>query len=124
MLDRAKRLRNGSTPFEAMLWRHLSRSQLRGYKFRRQHVIGNCIADFFCPPKGLIVEVDGDTHDPGRDAVRGAINLLFGYETIRFSNVDVGKNIEGVLAAILIRLESLPDCWPHPSIPSPKGEGK
>ena len=124
MLDRAKRLRNGSTPFGARLWRHFSRSQLRGYKFRPQHVIGNCIADSFCPPKGLIVKVDGDTHDPGRDAVRDATNLQFGYRTIRFSNGDVGKNIEGVLAAILIRLESLPDRWPHPSIPSPKGVGK
>ena len=124
LIDRAKRLRNASTPFEARLWRHLSRSQLAGYKFRRQHVIGNCIADFFCPQKGLIVEVDGDTHDPERDEIRDAINAQYGYHTIRFTNGDVGKNMDGVLAALLIKLNSLPDRWPHPSIPSPKGEEK
>ena len=45
------------TPFEAQLWARLSRSQLGGYKFRRQHVIGKCIVDFFCPQKGLIESV-------------------------------------------------------------------
>jgi very-short-patch-repair endonuclease len=124
MISRAKRLRKASTPFEVQLWRHLSCSQLGGYKFRRQHVIGNCIADFFCPQKGLIVEIDGATHVASRDAVRDAINEYFGYETIRFSNADVGKNVEGVLAAILQKLDTMPDRWPHPSIPSPEGEGK
>ncbi|HEU0310532.1 MAG TPA: DUF559 domain-containing protein [Sphingomicrobium sp.] len=122
LLDRARRLRNGSTPFEAQLWRHISRSQL-GYKFRRQQVIGNCIVDFFCPQKGLIIEIDGDTHDAGRDAIRDAVNAHAGYDTIRFSNADVGKNLDSVLQAILTRLESLPDRWPHPC-PSPEGEGK
>jgi len=116
-------LRNRSTPFEAKLWQLLSRSRLGGYKFRRQHVIGNCIADFFCPQKGLIVEIDGDTHDVDRDARRDAANRHVGYETIRFSNADVGKNVEAVVAAILTRLEALPDGWPHPH-PSPEGEGK
>ena len=111
------------SPFEAKLWRHISRSQLGGFKFRRQHVVGNSIADFFCPQKGLIVEVDGDTHDPQKDAVRDRLNQHRGYVTLRFTNADVGKNIQGVLAALLTKLAALPDRWPHPN-PSPKGEGK
>ena len=122
LVERAKRLRNAGTPFEAKLWRSLSRSQLGGFKFRRQHVIGNCIVDFFCPQKALIVEVDGDTHHPDRDAVRDEINKMRGYHTLRFSNADVSKNIDGVLAHLLATLEALPDRWPHPN-PSPKGEG-
>jgi very-short-patch-repair endonuclease len=122
LLDRARRLRNGSTPFEAKLWRCLSRSQT-GYKFRRQHVIDNCIVDFFCPQKGLIVEVDGHTHDAERDDVRDRMHARRGYATLRFSNADVGKNIEGVMAAIIDKLIALPDRWPHPN-PSPEGEGK
>jgi very-short-patch-repair endonuclease len=123
LLGRAKRLRSNGTPFEAKLWRHLSRSQLSGYKFRRQHVIGNCIVDFFCPQKGLIVEIDGDTHVPDRDAVRDRTNDHRGYRTIRFTNADVGRNIEGVLARLLAELGALPDRWPHPN-PSPEREGK
>jgi very-short-patch-repair endonuclease len=86
-------------------------------------VIGNCIVDFFCPQKGLIVEIDGATHDPRRDAQRDSMNAHRGFLTIRFSNEDVGKNIEGVLIRLLAELNELPDRWPHPN-PSPKGEGK
>ena len=106
-----------------MLWRRLSRSQLGGYKFRRQHVIGNTIVDFFCPQKALIVEIDGDTHDPARDAVRDQISSLRGYATLRFTNADIGKDIDTVLERLLSELDSLPDRWPHPN-PSPEGEGK
>ena len=116
-------MRSAGSPYEARLWTQLSRSQLGGYKFRRQHVIGNCIADFFCPQKGLIVEVDGDTHDVGKDAARDALNDYRGYTTLRFTNAEVGTNIEGVLEQILTKLGSLPDRWPHPN-PSPGGEGK
>jgi very-short-patch-repair endonuclease len=123
LLGRARRLRSNLTPFEAKFWAHVSRSQLGGYKFRRQQVIGNCIADFFCPQKGLIVEIDGDTHDSNRDFARDRMNLHRGFSTLRFSNQEVGKNIEGVLERLLAELEALPDRWPHP-YPSPKGEGK
>jgi very-short-patch-repair endonuclease len=123
LLDRAKRLRQNFTPFEAKLWRYISRSQLGGYRFRRQHVIGNCIADFFCPQKALIVELDGDTHDPAKDAIRDRINELRGFTTIRFTNAEVGRNIDGVLEHLLSRLSALPDRWPHPN-PSPEGAGK
>ena len=122
LLDRAKRLRQNVTPFEAKLWSRLSRSQL-GYKFRRQHVIGSCIVDFFCPQKALIVEVDGDTHDREEDAIRDRLNGHRGYATIRFTNADVGGNVEGVLQRLLSELAALPDRWPHPC-PSPEGDGK
>ncbi len=123
LIDRAQQLRNASTPFEAQLWRHLSRSQLGGCKFRRQHVIGHCIVDFFCPQKGLIVEIDGDTHDALRDKARDERHKALGFHTLRFANADVGRNVEGVLTVILDQLGALPDRWPHPN-PSPKGEGK
>ena len=129
LLNRAKTLRNTSTPFEARLWRRIARSQLGGHKFRRQHVIDNCIVDFFCPAKGLIVEIDGDTHIAAKDAARDRRHVALGYTTIRFSNQDVGKNIDTVLAVLADRLDSMPNRWPvsaglpHPLTPSPEGEG-
>jgi very-short-patch-repair endonuclease len=128
LIDRAKRLRNASTPFEALLWRRISRAQL-GAKFRRQHVIENCIVDFFCPAKGLIIEIDGGTHDPRKDGARDRTHACLGYSTIRFTNAEVGKNIEGVLESLAARLSELSDRWPsaaalpHPN-PFPEGEGK
>ncbi len=131
-LTRARTLRNASTPFEVMLWNQLKGAKLSGHKFRRQHVIENTIVDFFCPAKGLIVEVDGDTHDPARDAIRDRRHAALGYVTLRFTTANVGKNMAGALEALTIKLGQLPDRWagcvPHPgsaapSPPSPEGEG-
>ena len=112
LAKRARNLRNAPTPFEKILWKQLSRSQLGGYKFRRQHVIGPYITDFFCPAKGLIVEVDGDTHSPERDTQRDNYLISQRCAVLHFTNRDVGANLDGVLQAILLKLEILPDRWP------------
>ena len=122
--QRAAAMRHNATPFEVMLWRHLSRSQLGGHKFRRQAVIGQYIVDFFCPAKNLAVEVDGDTHNSARDTVRDTMLANAGVRTIRISNAEVAQNIDGVMFAISAVLDQQPDRWPipHPN-PSPEGEG-
>ncbi|QEH81450.1 endonuclease domain-containing protein [Sphingomonas sp. C8-2] len=114
-------MRNAPTEPERRLWRHLSNSQL-GYKFRRQSVIGRFIVDFLCPAKALIIEIDGDTHDTDCDELRDTLLADWGYRTIRFTNADVMRNIEGVLDVISRTVLALPDRWPHPN-PSPEGEG-
>ena len=84
--------------------------------------------DFFCPQKGLIVEIDGETHDIVKDAKRDQRHARLGYATLRFTNAEVGRNMNGVLQRLSDRLNELADRWPgataepHPN-PSPKGEG-
>ena len=121
-------MRREPTEWEKRLWRHLSNSQLGGFKFRRQAAIPPFIVDFFCPAKAVIVEVDGETHVSEADARRDAILATRGFTTIRFTNDDVRDNMDGVLTVLLERLAALPDRWsgaaadPTPS-PSPEGEG-
>ena len=123
--ERASQLRNAPTPFEIILWQRLSRAQLGGFKFRRQHVIGHFIVDFFCPSKGLIIEVDGDTHDIVRDKVRDEALRANGFDVLRFTNRDVGANVDGVLETVLTRLQALPDRWPGPGpTPTPPLKGR
>jgi very-short-patch-repair endonuclease len=120
MLDRAAHMRREPTETERRLWRALSRSQLGGYKFRRQAIIGGRIIDFFCPAKGLVVEIDGDTHDLERDRQRDAwLGRETGFAAVRFTNRDVMTNLEGVLTALLKILEDLPDRWPGYTTPGP-----
>ncbi|WP_232834147.1 MULTISPECIES: endonuclease domain-containing protein [unclassified Sphingomonas] len=123
---RAKTMRRQPTEPEMRLWRQLSNSQLGGFKFRRQAKLGWRIADFFCPSLGLIVEVDGHTHDSETDARKDAIARQRGFHVIRFTNTDVLQNMEGVLTSLLIFAQTLPPRarWrlPHPN-PSPEGEG-
>ncbi|PTS90082.1 hypothetical protein DBR17_02010 [Sphingomonas sp. HMWF008] len=102
----------------------MSNGQASGHKFRRQAVIGRFIADFICPQKGLIVEVDGDTHDDAKDRLRDDVLAGFGFHVLRVSNHDVMANLAGVFDAIVVALAEMSDRWerPHPN-PSPEGEG-
>jgi very-short-patch-repair endonuclease len=128
LVEWARELRRNPTEPEKWLWRGLSNSQLGGFKFRRQATLDPFIADFFCSSKGLIVEVDGDTHDPDYDRRRDAYLARRGFQTIRFTNDQVMDNMDGVLMTILDTLQALPDRWPAsydsptPN-PSPEGEG-
>ena len=59
--DRARELRSNQNDVEAMIWERLRNRKLRGFKFRRQHPIGNYIVDFYCA-EALVAELDGMTH--------------------------------------------------------------
>ena len=120
----ARKMRNESTEPEKRLWRALSRSQLGGFKFRRQAPVGPFIADFLCPQKALIVEVDGETHDAESDRKRDAALARMGFTAIHVTNTEVMRNFDGVLTFILGALHAAPDRWEslHPN-PSPEGEG-
>jgi very-short-patch-repair endonuclease len=123
MLARAAEMRRAPTEPERRLWRALSGSRLGGYKFRRQATIDNRIVDFFCPIKGLIVEIDGDTHEPLSNERRDRqLRDERGFECLRFGNREVMENLEGVLQAILLTLDGLSDRWDSGTTPDPSSE--
>ena len=129
LTDRARRMRRAPTPMGHRLWQALRRAQLNGLKFRRQSVRGRLIPDFDCPDLGLIVEVDGDTHDAGRDARRDTRLADDGYRVLRFTNADVMSNLHGVPQAIALQAENLSRRRyrvprTHPPTPSLEREGE
>jgi very-short-patch-repair endonuclease len=112
LLKHAARMRREPTEPERLLWLELKDRRLGGFKFRRQATIGNRIADFFCPEKGLVIEVDGHTHGREADVIRdAALEKSTGFRTIRFTNGDVMTNIEGVKMALLDALQTSADRW-------------
>jgi very-short-patch-repair endonuclease len=54
MIERSRDLRLKPTDAEQVLWKHLRNRRLGGLKFRRQHPIGNFIADFFVAKRALL----------------------------------------------------------------------
>jgi type I restriction-modification system DNA methylase subunit len=48
LVERARELRKKQTPAEQVLWELLRDRQLLGFKFRRQHQVGDYILDFYC----------------------------------------------------------------------------
>ncbi|MBU4314852.1 endonuclease domain-containing protein [Patescibacteria group bacterium] len=107
--DRRKNLRINPTPAEIRLWGYISRSQI-GYKFRRQHGIGDYIVDFYCSTKKLVVELDGDSHYEKEqqiyDKERTEYLNAFGLTVIRFTNQRIFDDMEGVLEEIQDKLNS------------------
>jgi very-short-patch-repair endonuclease len=116
----ARKMRREPTEPEKRLWYRLSNSQIGGFKFRRQSVIGTYICDFSCSYNGLIVELDGMTHDEHSDIERDAMLSRMGYTVIRFTNQEVMQNMDGVLTRILEVAERLPQRrytpTPNPSL--------
>jgi very-short-patch-repair endonuclease len=102
---KARRLRRETTRAEARLWSRL-RNGKTGYKFRRQMPIGRFIADFACVSAKLVIELDGDQHalTIERDAERTAVLETAGYLVIRFWNIDIMNNLDGVLDDIAATL--------------------
>jgi very-short-patch-repair endonuclease len=113
----AKGLRKTSTWAERKLWRHFRNRGFARFKFRRQHPVGPYILDFYCASKKLAVELDGDVHGaPGQknhDVVRDAYLEGKGIRVLRFWNVEIQDNLEGVLDVIYVALQR-PMPNPHP----------
>ena len=87
------------TDAERLLW-NLLKGKGIGYKFRRQHIIGEYIADFANLHYKLVVEVDGKYHfkgdQPVADDIRTSDLNKMGYTVIRFTNDEVLNNIHQV----------------------------
>ncbi len=103
------------------MWLHLRAKRFSSVKFRREKVIGDYIADFSANDPKLVIEIDGDTHDvdDAPDRIRTGYFEGRGYRVLRYSNLDVMQNIEGVLMHLTdVIAEMRP---PLPTL-SPEGE--
>ena len=114
----AKRLRANTTPHERIFWRALRELPLEGTHFRRQAPIGPYIVDFFCPAKGLIIELDGGHHNEddvaAKDLERQCWLEREGYRVIRFWNSEITSDLTAVLERIYIELYGSREAEPTP----------
>ena len=107
-MHRAGELRRDPTPAEAKLWACLRGNQLGGVSFRRQHAIGNYIADFCSVKAKMIIELDGSPHleQEEHDSERSNFLKSKGYTVFRFWNKDIIDDINGVLRVIRAHIEN------------------
>jgi len=108
--ERRQLLRNNMPTPELKLWQILRNKQM-GYKFRRQHSIGNYVVDFYSPKLKLVIEVDGDSHYIGNaqnyDKIRDKYLNSLGIKVLRVKNSDIMNNIEGVYLYIKNEIERI-----------------
>jgi very-short-patch-repair endonuclease len=114
--ERAKELRKAGNLSEVLLWKQLNKKQFKEYDFDRQRIIGNFIVDFFCADCGVVIEVDGSSHDGKTeyDSERDAYLEGYGLKIIHIEARDVLYNLDGVMEMLLT----------HPALraPLPRGE--
>ena len=101
--DYARKNRNNPTEAESLLWNYLKCDGL-GVTFKRQHIIGDYIADFACISRRLIVELDGEYHQipeqKASDDLRAEWLESRGYTVLRFTNNELFNGIDHVLDKI------------------------
>lgn len=99
-----KERRSGNLP-EVLIWREL-RKRPGGYKFRRQHPLGELVLDFACLERRVAIEIDGRAHDmgdrPERDERRDSYLQSRGFSVLRIPAAyvlkDLNAAIEGIVA--------------------------
>jgi very-short-patch-repair endonuclease len=115
--DFKRKLRAEMTRPEIRLWYRLRLRQLQGLKFRRQHGIGPYVVDFYCPERKFVIEVDGESHGEeeqvAHDDKRTAFLETLGIRIVRYTNHEVMKNIEGVLADVMAQVGSTSPTPPY-----------
>ncbi|MBC7503437.1 epoxyqueuosine reductase QueH [Candidatus Gracilibacteria bacterium] len=100
--------RKNMNDMEKNMWSLLRGTQL-GYKFHRQKPIGSYIVDFYTPNIQLIIEIDGESHIENfeYDNKRTQYFNSLGIHVLRFMNIEVSKNLEGVRENILKWIEKI-----------------
>ena len=98
---KAHHLRHNPTFTEQLLWAALGGSQL-GVPFRRQVVIGRYIADFLCPSRRLVIEVDGggQLERARLDALRDEHLQRAGYQVVHIPADLIRSNLPTAVALV------------------------
>ena len=125
LTKRARAMRTEMTQPEVRLWLELRAKRFAGLKFRRQKVIQDeferYIVDFAANEPKLVIELDGDTHSVSEayDAKRTRFLESKGYRVVRYTNLEVMQNLDGVLTHLSSLIDEM-----RPPLPtlSPEGE--
>jgi very-short-patch-repair endonuclease len=99
----AKVLRKNMTKQERHLWYDFLKTL--PITIHRQKVIGSYIVDFYCASKKIVIELDGSQHFENegqeKDKLRDEYLNKSGIKVLRYSNLDIDRNFEGVCTDIL-----------------------
>jgi len=100
---RARRLRREQTEAERKLWDRLRSEELSEFRFRRQFVIEEFIADFACTKARLVIELDGAHHlnQTAKDEWRTRIIERHGFRVLRFWDSEVLIDVDAVIERIV-----------------------
>jgi very-short-patch-repair endonuclease len=94
----AKKLKKAGVLSEVLFWNAFKSKKLLGWDIDRQVIIGNYIVDFLIPELGLVVEIDGCSHDDKDEYDVECEKYLasLGLEILHYTDLEVKKSIDCV----------------------------
>ena len=117
LTENSQRLRKNMTKEERHLWYDFLKKL--PVTVNRQKVIGKYIVDFYIASSKIIIEIDGSQHYKGEgaenDKKRDEYLKNSGMTVLRYSNLDINKNFDGVCKDIMNNItphQSLCDSFP------------
>jgi very-short-patch-repair endonuclease len=114
-IERGRALRRTATEAETSAWYLLRKLRLKGFKFRRQHTIGNFVVDFCCAERRLVIELHGSIHSQPSQALKDRTRDQYlqrqGYTVARFPNGMVLQAPEIFVEKVLGQLFSRPNVF-------------
>jgi len=100
--ERAKALRQAQNLPEVLFWMQVTKKRFHKIDFDRQRIIGNYIVDFYIKQLGLVIEIDGCSHDDKQDYDKQREDYLIslGLKIYRITVDDVMKQMEFVIMGL------------------------
>jgi very-short-patch-repair endonuclease len=96
---RTRALRKAGVLSEVIFWLQVHKGKFWKIDFDRQRIIGNYIVDFYVKTLGLIIEIDGSSHDNKEeyDKNRDGYLLSLGLKVFRISELRVKHDLNNVM---------------------------
>lgn len=100
--SRATALRKAGVMSEVIFWKQVHKGVFWKIDFDRQRIIGNYIVDFYVKTLGLIIEIDGSSHNDKEDYDKKRDEYLksFGLKIFRISDLRVRHDLENVMCEL------------------------
>ena len=100
-------LRKNMTKEEKRLWYDFLKDL--PVQFKRQKMIGHYIVDFYCAKLKIVIELDGSQHyeedNIEYDKQRTEFLNELGITVLRYSNVEINTNFQGVCTDLMYKLK-------------------
>lgn len=99
---RARNLRKAGNYPEVVFWQYVHKRKFHNIDFDRQRIIGNYIVDFYVKALGLIIEIDGSSHDNKEtyDKKRELYLSSLGLKVYRISSLRILHDLGNVITEL------------------------
>ena len=97
--SRARALRKAGVLSEVIFWLQVHKGMFWKIDFDRQRIIGNYIVDFYVKTLGLVIEIDGSSHNSKEayDKKREDYLVSLGLEVYKISDLRVKHDLNNVM---------------------------